>query len=262
MSAGLGGTGTAITYVGHATVKVETCGTRIVTDPVLRRRVGHLRRVASLPPLAGIDGPDGVLISHAHLDHLDLPTLRSFAPAAPILVPRGVARTVRRSGLRRVIEVEAGDRLTVGEINVLVTPAEHDGRRLPLSRAHEAVGYVIEGPQRVYFAGDTDLFEGMRDLAGDLDVALLPVWGWGRRVGQGHLDPERAARAAALLLPTFAVPIHWGTLAAPLASASASAWPAHEFVRLTAAAAPDVDVRILGHGETFFLEGHTAASSS
>src|SRR5215210_3851983 len=98
VSAALGGTGTAITCVGHATVKVETCGTRIVTDPVLRRRVGHLRRVASLPPLAGIDAPHGVLISHAHLDHLDLPTLRSFAPAAPILVPRGVARTVRRSG--------------------------------------------------------------------------------------------------------------------------------------------------------------------
>ena len=94
----------------------------------------------------------------------------------------------------------------------------------------------------------------MADLAGDLALALLPVWGWGRKVGRGHLDPERAARAAALLRPSFAVPIHWGTLAAPRAPLSASAWPAHEFARLTALSAPEVDVRVLGHGETLVLE--------
>lgn len=252
LSAG-GDTRTTVTYLGHATVLVEARGTRLVTDPVLRRRVGHLRRVAPLPRVAGIDAPDGVLVSHAHLDHLDLPSLRNLAPSTSIVVPRGLARTVRRAGPRRIIEVEAGDRVTVGDVDVLVTPAEHDGRRLPLSRAQEAVGYVIEGPQRVYFAGDTDLFEGMADLAGDLALALLPVWGWGRKVGRGHLDPERAARAAAVLRPRFAVPIHWGTLAAPRAALSASAWPAQEFARLTATSAPEVDVRVLGHGEALVL---------
>jgi L-ascorbate metabolism protein UlaG (beta-lactamase superfamily) len=204
--------------------------------------------------VSGIDAPDGVLVSHAHLDHLDLPSLRRLERSIPIFVPRGLAGTVRRAGLRHIIEVNAGDRVTVGEIDVLVTPAEHDGRRLPVSRAYEAVGYIIEGPHRVYFAGDTDLFEEMADLGGDLAVALLPVWGWGTKVGQGHLDPERAARAAALLRPRFAVPIHWGTLAAPRAPLSASAWPAHEFARLTTLSAPEVDVRVLGHGETLVLE--------
>ena len=65
------------------------------------------------------------------------------------------------------------------------------------------------------FFGDTDVFDGMGDLAGTLDVALLPVWGWGPRVGPGHMNPERAARAAALIRPRIAVPVHWGTLMRP-----------------------------------------------
>jgi L-ascorbate metabolism protein UlaG (beta-lactamase superfamily) len=77
------------------------------------------------------------------------------------------------------------------------------------------VGHLIEGAgATVYASGDTDLFGGMTRL-GDrgIDVALLPVWGWGPTLGPGHLDPERAADAVALLRPRTAVPVHWGTLA-------------------------------------------------
>jgi L-ascorbate metabolism protein UlaG (beta-lactamase superfamily) len=77
------------------------------------------------------------------------------------------------------------------------------------------VGYVIEaGDATVYFAGDTDYFTGMATLATkELDVALLPVWGWGLILGDGHLDAKKAAQAVALLRPRYAVPIHWGTFA-------------------------------------------------
>ena len=68
------------------------------------------------------------------------------------------------------------------------------------------------GSTRVYFAGDTDLFPTMSDLAGRVDVALLPVSGWGPTLGRGHLDPVRAAEAAARIQPAIAIPIHWGTL--------------------------------------------------
>ena len=70
---------------------------------------------------------------------------------------------------------------------------------------------MIEGDgRRVYFAGDTDIFDGMADLA-PVDVALLPIWGWGPTMGPGHMDPARAAQAAALLQARLAIPIHWGT---------------------------------------------------
>jgi L-ascorbate metabolism protein UlaG (beta-lactamase superfamily) len=113
------------------------------------------------------------------------------------------------------------------------------------------VGFLIDdGGTRVYFAGDTDVFDGMADLAPGLTVALLPVWGWGPKVGPGHLDPERAAQATALLQPRLAVPIHWGTYAGPRVWwRDDPALPAREFARLAARSAPDVDVRILAPGD-------------
>ena len=133
----------------------------------------------------------------------------------PVIAPAGSAEIVRRWTRHEVVEVAAGASVRVGAVDVVVTPAAHDGRRLPIGRPQPAVGFLVRGTSRVLFFGDTDVFAGMADLAGDLDVALLPVWGWGPRVGPGHMDPERAAHAAALLAPRVAVPIHWGTLAGP-----------------------------------------------
>jgi L-ascorbate metabolism protein UlaG (beta-lactamase superfamily) len=243
-----------VTYLGHATVLIEADGTRILTDPVLRGRVAHLRRIVPVAPVPRLGPADVVLISHAHHDHLDPPTLRRLAGRSSIVVPRGAARLARRAGFDEVREVEAGDRITVGAVELLATPAEHDGRRWPLVGSQRSLGYVIEGRNRTYFAGDTDLFEGMRDLAGNLDLALLPVAGWGPRLPPGHLDPERAARAAALLRPRVAVPIHWGTYASPGPAVDDPAAPAREFARLTAAHAADVEVRLLRPGEALALD--------
>jgi L-ascorbate metabolism protein UlaG (beta-lactamase superfamily) len=108
----------------------------------------------------------------------------------------------------------------------------------------------------VYFAGDTDLLDDMDGLVEGLDVALLPVWGWGPSLGPGHMDPEAAARAAAMLRPRVAVPIHWGTLF----PAGLKRWrpgpltdPPHAFARHVAALAPDVAVRVLAPGEALDL---------
>jgi L-ascorbate metabolism protein UlaG (beta-lactamase superfamily) len=245
---------TAVTYVGHSTVLIEADGTRLLTDPVLGRRVAHLRRIAAVPEVAELASLDAVLISHAHHDHLDLPSLRRLAPSVLAVVPRDWAGLARRAGLRRVAEVEAGDRVTVGAVEVVATPAAHDGRRLPFGRSAEALGYVVEGRQSVYFAGDTDLFDGMGDLVPQLDLALLPVAGWGPRLPPGHLDPAGAARAAALLRPRVAVPIHWGTFAArtltsPGGRAVDPDRPAREFARFAGSRAPRVEVRILHPGQ-------------
>jgi L-ascorbate metabolism protein UlaG (beta-lactamase superfamily) len=245
---------TQVTYVGHATVLIEAGGSRLLTDPLLRSRVAHLRRLVPFGPLPELTSPDGVVISHAHLDHLDLASLQQLAPSGPVVVPRGWGGLAERAGLREVVEVEVGDRVAVGALEVLATPAEHDGRRRPLGRAAEALGYLITGPHRIYFAGDTDLFDGMGDLAEDLDLALLPVAGWGRRLPPGHLDPERAARAAALLRPRVAVPIHWGTYASPLVRTGNPDRPAREFAGLAQRHAPEVEVRIVRPGDGMSLE--------
>jgi L-ascorbate metabolism protein UlaG (beta-lactamase superfamily) len=116
----------------------------------------------------------------------------------------------------------------------------------------DSLGYVVQGSTSVYFAGDTDLFDGMAEL-GPMDVAVLPVSGWGPKLPPGHLDPRGAAEALRLLRPRIAVPVHWGTYRTPLAARPDDA-PAVEFARAAAELAPEVEVRVLAIGETLQLE--------
>jgi L-ascorbate metabolism protein UlaG (beta-lactamase superfamily) len=231
-----------IVYVGHATVLIELDGVRLLTDPVLRLRIGHLWRRVPLE-VADLGDLDAVLVSHVHYDHLDRPSLRQLGTGVTLVAPRGAARVLR--GFSDVREVDVGDELRLGNVTVHATPAEHRSARLTL-RTAPSLGFVVSGSRRIYFAGDTDLFEGMNALAGSLDVALLPVAGWGPKVGPGHLDPLRAAQALRMLRPRIAVPIHWGTLTLPTRAASAE--PPEEFRRHAAELAPGVEVRILEPG--------------
>jgi L-ascorbate metabolism protein UlaG (beta-lactamase superfamily) len=219
----------------------------VLTDPVLRDRFAHIRRYAP-PPVVGSLEPDVVLVSHAHRDHLDLPSLRSVARECLLVVPRGCARLLGRRHRGEVVEVDVGDRVPVGSLELTATPAVHDGRRNPLGGRLPALGFLIAGSMSTYFAGDTDLFPEMADLSGHLDAALLPVAGWGPRVGPGHLDPLRAAQAAALLRPRIAVPIHWGTFASLGSRPADPAAPAREFAVRTAELAPAVEVKVLAPG--------------
>jgi L-ascorbate metabolism protein UlaG (beta-lactamase superfamily) len=222
-------------------------GTRLLTDPVLRRTVVHLRRAASVPRAAFAD-VDAVLVSHSHFDHLDLPSLARLDRPVRVVVPRGAGTLLRRRGFRQVVEVDEGDELELGTLRVCAVHADHDSARRPLGVRAQPLGFVVRGSRSVYFAGDTDLFPGMNDLR-PIDVALLPVAGWGPTLPPGHLDPHTAAEALLLLRPALAVPIHWGTLRTPLAPPPDDAAP-REFSRAAAELAPDVEVRVLQIGET------------
>src|SRR5204863_62708 len=98
-------------------------------------------------------------------------------------------------------ELKPGEAIDVGPLRVEGVPAAHDGHRWPHGPCSEAIGYMVDGGPRVYFAGDTALFDGMRDLDRSLDLAPVPIWGWGPRRGPGHTrirnQPSRAARASA-----------------------------------------------------------------
>jgi L-ascorbate metabolism protein UlaG (beta-lactamase superfamily) len=254
--------GLAITYVGHATVVIELDGIRFVTDPILRQTTfGIIERVVAEPePIE--PPPDAILISHQHGDHLDRPSLQMLGTDVPVIGPRGSGRRLRRWGMKSTTELTAGDSTRIGSIDVAATPAVHDGRRypigprLPFGLSSESVGYHLRGAhQRVYFAGDTDLFDEMSDLDG-VDLALLPIGGWGRKVGEGHLDPVRAAKAAGRMRARAVVPIHWGTvLRAGLAERRPDLLTKHadELPARMAELAPESEVRILQPGESLTL---------
>lgn len=240
-----------LTWLGHSCVAIQFGDLLFVTDPVLRDRIVHLRRKKAVDP-AALSRANVILLSHIHHDHLDLPSLDQLDPDAQVLVPAGAGNLLRRRGFRAVHEVAPEDEVDVGAARVRVTPAEHGTAvRMGAARTH-AVGYVINAARTVYFAGDTDVFPGMGSL-GPVDVALLPVAGWGPRLPAGHLDPVRAVKALELIRPHLAIPIHWGTYA-PWRPPKGDETPALEFAELAATIVPSVDVRVLRPGQSCPLD--------
>jgi L-ascorbate metabolism protein UlaG (beta-lactamase superfamily) len=258
-----------ITWWGHSTTTIALGGRRILTDPVLTGRVAHLRRIAGPVPTGEARSADAAIVSHLHLDHLHVPSLRLLSAGTRIVAPNGAGRVIRSTapGLaRRVEEVGPGDIVDLGGVRLRAVPAEHDGRRWPMSGlGPPALGYVLEtggdahddvGRQRVWFAGDTGLFAGMGEL-GPLDVAIVPVGGWGPGLGPTHLDPVQAAEAVRRSGACDAVPIHYGTLwpaglriVQPASFRRYFADPGTRFASELAAVCPDSRAHVLGHGQT------------
>jgi L-ascorbate metabolism protein UlaG (beta-lactamase superfamily) len=243
-----------IRWLGHSTVLIELDGVSLLTDPLLRRRVATLRRAPTLDA-GGLENLDAVLVSHVHYDHLDLASLRKLDRETAVAVPKGAGKVVSRLGFALVEEMSAGESLTLGPVTVTAVHAEHSSSRLSV-RSTPALGYVVAGSRRIYFLGDTDLFPGMEEAAGDVDLALIPIWGWGPSLGTGHLNPKSAAEALARIRPRLAVPIHWGTYF-PIASLPSHReflqTPPGEFVHAAAEVAPGLELAILAPGESLTL---------
>jgi L-ascorbate metabolism protein UlaG (beta-lactamase superfamily) len=245
-----------VTWWGHSTVWVEDSGVRLVTDPVLGDRIAHLRRMRGPSPrFPGT--PDAVLVSHLHADHLDVASLRRVGPEAALVVPHGAGAFVRQrlgpAFARRCVELAVGDEFALGAVRIRAVPANHHGGRGPWTRHRAAaVGYTVHGAANTWFAGDTGLFDGMADL-GPLDLALVPVGGWGPTLGAGHLDPYTAAEAMRRAAPHAAVPIHFGTfwpVGFTRVRPDRFHNPGPDFERLTGVIAPDTKVTVLTPGDS------------
>src|SRR5947209_1005808 len=150
-----------VTWFGHAMALLEVDGARVLTDPVLGARIGPLTRIALAPSVDRLDQLDAVVISHLHADHANVATLRRLARSVPVLAPAGAGSWLRGKGLGNVEELRAGAEARVGALRVMATPALHDGRRWRFGPSADPIGYVIAGSRSAYFAGDTDLFEGI-----------------------------------------------------------------------------------------------------
>ncbi|WP_250279662.1 MBL fold metallo-hydrolase [Frankia sp. Cppng1_Ct_nod] len=299
-----------VTWWGHSTVLIEDSGIRLLTDPVLGMRVAHLRRRAGMRPARDAAQVDAAVVSHLHADHLDIPSLRLLPPTAPLLVPRGAAALLRGRHpelAERCVEMVPGDRIRVpagdsgigggagggaGGLDVLAVSARHDGSRGPWSRHRgPALGFVITGTRTAWFAGDTALYDAMADLAPlGIDLALVPVGGWGPNLGPGHLDPAGAVEAARRTLPTgtgptrtastgtgptgredpapgqsaVAVPIHYGTfwpIGFDRVRPDRFHEPGREFARLADEANLAVRVQVLAHGQSLAVPDAGGPSS-
>lgn len=250
-----------LTLGGHATVVLDVGGRRIVTDPVLRGHVQGVIRTRQGLSADELGTVDAVLISHLHHDHLDLASLRRIGKRTPIVCAAGAETMLERRGFSDVTPLRRGERTTAAGVTVRAVEANHDAARA-LSRASaDPVGFVIEAASNIYFAGDTDLFDDMERIGRGIDVALVPIWGWGPTLGDGHLNPESAAVAVRMLAPRLVIPIHWGSFS-PVGSrllwSRMLEQPVVRFLAAMAEQAPEIEVRVLRPGDSIDLEAVTA----
>ncbi len=201
----------AVTWWGHSSATVELGGIRLAVDPLLTDRLAHLRRRGSTPDSSASEA-DVVLISHQHHDHLHLPSLRRFGPDVTVVGPRGAERLLGRSGARDVRTVSPGDDVEVRGVRVHVLAASHPGGRHALARGSGvALGFRVEAAGRsCWYPGDTGLRDDLVDVA-SVDLALVPIGGWGPTLPDTHLSPETGAEAVRRVGATYALPVHWGT---------------------------------------------------
>jgi len=160
-----------------------------------------------LPPI------DLILISHGHWDHFDLNTLRRFPRDIPIIVPRKLGRYLEIIGFKRVKELKVWEREEIKEVKITAVSAQHYSGINPLFSPSDYQGYLIQGSRTLYFAGDTSLFEGLRDIGEryKIDLALLPIGAYKPdSFRRRHMSPEDALTAMKLLKAKMMVPIHWG----------------------------------------------------
>ncbi|HVE78632.1 MAG TPA: MBL fold metallo-hydrolase [Gemmatimonadaceae bacterium] len=219
------------TLVNHATLLLQLDGVNVLTDPVWSDRVGPVswlgpRRVRA-PGLRFDDLPpiDVVVISHNHYDHMDVATLRRLVAAhrPRILAGLGNRRYLEARGVTGVEDVDWGDTAVVRGVTVTAVPLRHWSARARTDRRHTLwAGYVVTGPSgRVYFGGDTGYgghFAEARARFGPFDLALLPIGAFAPRwfMGDNHMSPREAVRAAGELGARVVVPMHYGTF--PLGS--------------------------------------------
>ncbi len=224
----------AATWLGHSTVLVEVGGKRVLTDPVWSDRVSPFSWTGPerwVPPplrLEALPALDLVVLSHNHYDHLDRPSVEWLArerPHLPWIVPLKLAATVRKFGVREVMELDWWQTVEVGGVTVTAVPAQHFSARNLFDRGATLwCGYVLRvGERRVYFAGDTGFHPEFAEIGrrlGPFDLALIPIGAYEPRwfMRTVHMNPEDAMMALNDVrsahpdrpLP-YVLPIHWGT---------------------------------------------------
>ena len=213
-------------WLGHASVLVNFYGLTILTDPVLMHRIGANIGPATLGPkrliapalsIKQLPRIDLVLLSHAHFDHFDIPTLRALPAGSRAVTAKGTADLLARTSLRGATELAWGEKSVIttgrGEIEVEAFEVKHWGARWRHDKHRGYNGYVLsrEG-RKIIFGGDTALTDTFCPLRGKgpFDLAIMPIGSY-KPFERSHCTPEQAVRMTNDAGAQYLLPIHHKT---------------------------------------------------
>jgi L-ascorbate metabolism protein UlaG (beta-lactamase superfamily) len=253
-------TGLHAAWLGHSTVLLKIDGVTIVTDPVFSRRVGvnlgpvtiGLKRLVE-PALRvkQMPRPDLILLSHAHMDHFDLPSLRALEhPKTSVITAAKTSDLLRVKRYANVTELAWGERARVGAAEIRAFEVNHWGARMRTDTYRGYNGYLIDvGRYRILFGGDTANTTAFRILrtSRPVDLAVMPVGAYNPWIYY-HCTPEQAWRMGNEAGAEFFVPVHHQTF-------QLSREPFREPIeRFQQAAAPHLDrIAITRIGQEFHI---------
>jgi L-ascorbate metabolism protein UlaG (beta-lactamase superfamily) len=254
-----------VTYIGHATLLIEIGGKRLLTDPNFDPTLGRFLPRVCAPGIAleALPKLDGILLTHAHADHLSFDSLDALPDDIPLFAPPAIAKWLRKQGYLHVVPVAPGELVDVDDVRVRAASATHEGSRYGVDRWRSAANmYLIEtNKTSVFFAGDTALASDTTHLVENhlvsagrsLDLALLPVgyapW-WKPGFRKGHLTSADALTLFERLKARYFIPYHWGTFN----HVTSTAFDAINRLRATLENHPlHPGVKILEPGTTFVL---------
>jgi L-ascorbate metabolism protein UlaG (beta-lactamase superfamily) len=218
--------GITLAWLGHSTVLLNFYGIRVLTDPVLGSHIGVSLGLATIGPKRFVSPAltvqelppiDILLLSHAHMDHMDLGTLRQFAKPTFTITAKDTRDVLANTGLNRVTELAWNERATyrnsLGDLSIEAVEVKHWGQRWPSERPRGYNGYILrrEG-KSILFGGDTALTPAFDQLKsrGPFEVAIMPIgayrpWIW------NHCTPEQAVEMATQSSARFILPVHHQT---------------------------------------------------
>ncbi len=208
-------------WLGHSTVLLEIDGMRVITDPVLSRRIGVYVGVGNIGPRRLTDPGltakqlppvDLILLSHAHMDHFDIPTLRRLEnPRTTVVTALHTSDLLRVRKYRRVQELAWNEHVQVGSLRIQALQVRHWGARMVTDRHRGYNGYLIESQeskQRIVFGGDTAYTTAFREVRAD--VAIMPIGAYDPWIHH-HCSPEQAWRMSCDMGADLFLPIHHQT---------------------------------------------------